>query len=196
MPPPVKTVANVLVGYAQMYTSPTGTPPPADTVAFNDSWSTAIPAWVHPGFSEKGLTLNLDRKEKRHMVEEIANPVVMSVESSTMKVLFGFAEATLENLKLSAGGGTITTQAAAAAGVIGKKTLKISEELEVIQLGFEGKNPQGFFRRIIIPRVVSTGKIKTEFDRAKNKQIFQAEFEAICSIEDCVIYDKVANATA
>ena len=192
MAPPVKTIANVLVGFAQMYTSPVGTAAPADTVAFNESWSTTLPAWVHPGFSEKGLTLNMDRKEKKHMVEEIANPVVISVESSTLKIQFGFAEATLENLKLAAGGGTITT-VAAATGIIGKKTLKISEDLEVIQIGFEGKNPQGFFRRVIVPRDVTTGKIKTEFDRAKNKQVFNAEFEAVCSIEDVIIYDKTAN---
>ena len=192
MAPPVKTVGNVLVGVANMYTAPALTPGPADTIAFNDAWLTP---WVFPGFSEKGLTLGLDRKEKRHMVEEMANPVAITVDSSTFKVSFGFAEATLENLLLAAGGGTVTTQAATAA-LIGKKTIKISEELTVVALGFEGKNPQGFFRRVVIPRVVSTGKLKTEFDRSKNMQIFQADFEAVCSIEDVLIYDKVANITA
>ena len=196
MPPPVKTITNVLVGIANMYLGPVGTLGPADSVAWNESWTTTVPAWYHPGYSEKGLTLNLDRKEKRHQVEEISNPVAITVESATLKVGFDFAEATLENMRYASGGGTITTVAAAAAGVIGKKTLKIHEDLEVIALGFEGKNPAGFFRRVIIPRVVSTGKLKTEFDRSKNKQIFAAEFEAICSIEDILIYDKTANATS
>ena len=195
MPAPTKTIANVLVGFAHLYISPTGTAAPADTVAFGDSWTTTVPALKHPGFTEKGVTLQLDRKEKRHMVEEISNPVAITVDTSSFKVSVGFAEATLQNLLYAAGGGTLTTTAAGA-GTIGKETLKIHEQLEVMQLGFEGKNPQGFFRRVIIPRVVSTGKLKTEFDRSKNMQIFQAEFEAVCSIEDIIIYDKTANSTS
>ena len=193
MPAPTKTVANVLVGITNLYISPVGTTGPGDTLAFNEVWSAP---WVHPGYSDKGLTLMFDRKEKRHQVEEISNPVLITTESSSMKVQFGFAEATLENLAYAIGGGTISTQAPAASGVIGKKTLKLSEDLQVVQIGFEGKNPQGFFRRVIIPRVVSTGKLKTEFDRSKNKQVFNVEFESICSIEDILIYDKTANATS
>ena len=187
MPTPPKSVTNVLVGIANMWISPTGTAAPLDTLAFNDTW---ISPWYHPGYSDKGVTLMFDRKEKRHYVKEIANPVIITPESSAMKVQLGFAEVTLENLMYAIGGGTITTQAPGAAGVIGKKTLKLSEDLSIVQIGFEGKNPQGFFRRVIIPRVVSTGKLKTEFDRSKNKQVFNVEFESICSI------DKTANSTS
>lgn len=190
MPAPTKTAANVLVGIANMYHAPVGTTDPADSLAFDDAW--AAP-WVFPGFSEKGLTLLFDRKEKKHMVEEQANPIAITVESSSFKVQFGLAESTLENIKLATGSGTLSTQAAAA-GVIGKKTLVLSDELEVLKLGFEAKNPQGFYRRVIIPRVVSVGKIKTEFDRSKNMQIYMAEFEAICPMSDIKIYDKTANA--
>ena len=193
MPTPPKSVTNVLVGIANMWISPTGTAAPLDTLAFNDTW---ISPWYHPGYSDKGVTLMFDRKEKRHYVEEIANPVIITPESSAMKVQLGFAEVTLENLMYAIGGGTITTQAPGAAGVIGKKTLKLSEDLSIVQIGFEGKNPQGFFRRVIIPRVVSTGKLKTEFDRSKNKQVFNVEFESICSIEDIIIIDKTANSTS
>lgn len=188
---PTRDALNVLVGLANMYTAPVGTPDPADTIAFDAPW---LAPWYHPGYSDKGLTMMLDRKEKKHTVEEISNPVVISVESSSLKVSIGFAEATLENFRLAAGGGTITTTAAGV-GVIGKKSLVLSEDLEVIKLGFEGKNPQGFFRRVIIPRVVTTGKIKTEYDRSKNKQVYMAEFEAVCAISDVKIYDKTANAS-
>jgi hypothetical protein len=178
-----------------MYIGAEGTSGPADTVPFGTDWSTGIPAWYHPGYSQDGLTLQVDRKEKRHKVDEISSPAVITVDETTMKVLFKFAEATLENLRYAVGGGTITT-VAASTGVIGKKTLKISENLDVVTLGFEGKNPQGFFRRVVIPRVVSVGKIKTEWDRSKNMQVFAAEFESVCSIEDVLIYDKTANALA
>ena len=190
MPAPPRDALNVLVGLANMYLSPLGTVDPADTLAFNEAW---LNPWYHPGYSDKGLTLMFDRKEKRHMVEEVSNPLVITTESSSFKVQIGFAEATLENFMHAAGGGTISTQAAAV-GVIGKKSLTLSEDLKVIKVGFEGLNPQGFYRRVIIPRVVSTGKIKTEYDRSKNKQVYMAEFEAVCSVSDIKMYDKTANA--
>ena len=193
MPAPTRLVTNVLVGYTNMYISPVGTANPADTVAFNSDWATGIPAWYFPGYTEKGLTVSFDRKEKRHMVEEISNPAQISTESSSFKVQFGLAESTLENMKYAFGGGTITTTAASS-GVIGKKSLVLSDDLEVLQLGFEAKNAQGFFRRVIIPRVVSVGKIKSEFDRAKNYQVWNCEFEAICPIDSIQIYEKTANA--
>ena len=190
MPAPPKNALNVLVGIANMYLGPVGTPGPPDTLAFDDAWATP---WYHPGYSDKGLVLNFDRKEKRHGVEEISNPLLITTDSSTMKVSIGFAEATLENMRYAMGGGTISTQAAAV-GVIGKKTLVLSEDLEVVSLGFEGKNPQGFYRRVLIPRVVSTAKLKTEFDRSKNKQVYMAEFEAVCAVGDIKMYEKTANA--
>lgn len=193
MAPPVKTITNVLVGRANLYISPVGTASPADTVAFDTDWGTGVPAWFHPGYSDTGLDFTVDKKEKRHFVDDISVPTNITVEETTMKVGFTFAEATLENLRYASGGGTITSQTAASA-VIGKKTLVLSEDLEVVALGFEGKNPQGFYRRVIIPRVVSIGKIKAQFDRAKNKQVYAAEFESVCAIDTIQIYDKTANA--
>lgn len=193
MPPPTKTITNILVGIAHMYLGPVGTAGPADTVPFETNWLESIPAWYHPGYSESGVGFTADRKEKRHKVEEISTPALITIEESTMKVTFAFAEATLENLRYATGGGIITTQAAGT-GIIGKKTLRLSDELDVLALGFEGKNPWGFFRRVIIPRVVSVGKIKAEFDRSKNKQMYAAEFESICPISDILIYDKTADA--
>lgn len=190
MPAPPKNALNVLVGLANLYIGELATQDPADTLAFDEKWQDP---WYHPGYSDKGVTLNFDRKEKRHMVEEVSNPLVITTESSTFKIQMGFAEATLENFMHAAGGGTISTQAAAV-GSIGKKSLQLSENLKVVKLGLEGLNPQGFYRRIIIPRVVSVGKIKTEYDRSKNKQVYTAEFEAVCSVSDIKMYDKTANA--
>lgn len=190
MPPPVRNVANVLVGTVSMYLAPANTAGPADSVEYDTAWGGT---WVHPGYSDTGLTLHFDRKEQRHYVEELSSPVMITTKESILKVSFGFAEATLENLKFAMGGGVISTQAAGT-GVIGKKTLVLSDELEVISLGFEGKNPDGHYRRVIIPRVVSIGKMKTEFDRTKKKTVYNAEFESICPMPEIKIYDKTGNA--
>ncbi len=190
MPAPTQTLTNVLVGSANFYLAAENSAGPADSVNHNDVWGSP---WTYAGVSQDGLTLGVDRKEKKHMVDELDTPVVITVESTSVKVMFKFAEATLENFKYAAGGGTITTQPAAV-GVIGKKTLVLSQGLDKIAVGFEGLNPQGFYRRIIIPKVISVGKIKTEWDRSKNKQIFAAEFEAVCPVKDISIYDKTAVA--
>lgn len=194
MPAPVKTITNVLVGRANLYIGPEGTAGPADSVPFDESWTTGIPAWYHPGYSDSGLDFSVDKKEKRHYVDDISVPAVITIEETTMKVGFTFAEATLENLRYAAGGGAIT-KTNPGVGVVGKTSLKLSEDLEVVALGFEGKNPQGFYRRVIVPRVVSIGKIKAQLDRSKNKQVYAAEFESVCAITDVLIYDKTANAT-
>lgn len=190
MAPPVKTLANVLVGSANFYLGPKNQAPPAESLPFDEAW---LAPWSFAGLSHDGLTLQVDKKEKRHMVDELDTPAVITVESTSMKVLFKFAESTLENMKYATGGGTITTTAAGT-GVIGKKQLKLTTSLETIAVGFEGLNPQGFYRRIVIPRVVSVGKMKTEWDRSKNKQVYSAEFESICSAEEIYIVDKTANA--
>lgn len=191
MAEPVKDILNVLVGKANMYIGTPASVNPPDTLAFDEAWGAD---WLHPGYSEDGLELSVGRKDKEHRVDELGIPAVITIDSSMFEVAFAFAEATLENLRYAAGGGSIT-ETAAGAGQIGKKTLKLSEDLEVMKLGFEGKNPQGFYRRIIIPRVVSSGTMKTEWSRSSKKQIYKAQFKAICAISSIDIYDKTANAT-
>ena len=126
MPAPTRLVTNVLVGYTNMYISPVGTANPADTVAFNSDWATGIPAWYFPGYTEKGLTVSFDRKEKRHMVEEISNPAQISTESSSFKVQFGLAESTLENMKYAFGGGTITRSGRSCSSASKRRTPRAS----------------------------------------------------------------------
>lgn len=192
MAPPQKVITNVLVGRANMYIAEEGIAGPPDTLPFNEEWGNP---WYHPGYSDSGLAFGIDRKEKKHYVDDISSPAVITVEESTLMVTFTFAEATLENLRYAAGGGTVT-KTAPAIDQIGKTELVLSEELEVLSLGFEGKNPQGFFRRVVIPRVVSIGKINVQFDRASNKQVYAAQFETVCPVSEIEIYDKTANATS
>ena len=84
MPPPVKTLGNVLVGRSNMYLAAVGTAAPADTLAFDEAW---LSPWFHPGYTDDGLTLQIDKKEKRHRVDDISTPAVITVEETTMKVM-------------------------------------------------------------------------------------------------------------
>ena len=197
MAPPVKDITNVLVGRSNFYIANSiNSIDPTEETEFDEAWSShATTGWYHPGASDSGLDFSVDKKEKRHYVDDFSGPAVITVEETTLKVGFVFAEATLRNLMYASGGGTITNRAATSS-LIGLETLKLSEDLQVVKIGFEGKNPQGFWRRVIIPRVVSIGKIKAQLDRSKNKQVYAAEFESICPIEQIFIGDKKANKTA
>jgi hypothetical protein len=190
MAPPVRTVTNILVGIGTLFLAPENTAPPADTLPAGDAWLTP---WVHPGFTEDGVDFDSTRKEVLHRVDEMSSPAFLTINETETKIVTSLAESTLENFKYAFGGGVLTTQAAASA-VIGKKTLVLSETVDLLALGLEGVNPQGFFRRIYIPRIASVGKIKQEYNRSKKKQLLQVEFQAICPINQITITDKTANA--
>lgn len=195
MAAPTKTTTNVMVHLANLYIGAVGTALPADTVAYNTDWGASVPAWYHPGYTESGVGFTVDRKEKKHRVEEESIPIIITIEETTMKVMLTFAEATLKNLGYAVGGGTVTTTAAGASQ-IGKRELVLSEDLETVALGFEGQSPEGFFRRILIPKVISVGKINAEHTRSKTKQLYKCEFESITPISQITIKEKFANATS
>lgn len=187
---PTKDPTKVLVGYVDGYIAPEATTNPADTLALGGSWPAG---WVHYGFTEEGVQLNWERDITPHYVEEQSIEVFNTIGNSTFSLEFAMAETTLENLRYAMGGGTITTQAAAS-GVIGKKTLVISETPTVFAFGFEGLNYLGFHRRVIIPRVMSLGSLEVNYRRAEDKQLYNVELRAVCQPSDIVIYDKTAAA--
>lgn len=189
---PTRTITNVLVGPATLYLGPEAEAMPADSVMLGGDWGAN---WMHPGYTDEGLTFNFERDTEMHRVEEQSSPAVVTVNESELMIAVAFAEDTLENMKFAYGGGTIT-ETAAGSGQIGKKTLRLSDQLEVLALGFEGKNPQGFYRRVYIPRVVSVGSVETPYRRSDSKRMYPAEFQAICAIEDIQIVDMTAEATA
>lgn len=189
---PTKTAENVLIGYVDGYIAPENTSGPADTVALGGSWPAG---WVHYGFTEEGLTLNWERDITDHFVEEQSVSVFSTIGESTFSIEFEMAETTLENLVYALGGGSIAT-IAAGSGIVGKKTLTISETPTPYAFGFEGRNQFGFFRRIIVPRGLFLGSLEVTYRRAEDKQLFGVEFRAACNVSDIVIVDKTANALA
>jgi len=189
---PVRTKTNILIGTATLYVAPAYTPMPDDTVGIDGDWGAL---WVHPGYTEEGVSTSFERDTEDHNVEEDPLPAFRTVTSATFTVTASFAEDTLENIKLAMGGGIITTTAAGT-GQIGKKRLVLSEELEELALGFEGKNAEGYWRRIYIPRVVASGTVETEYRRAAQKRVYPAEFASICALSEIETVNMTAPATA
>lgn len=190
MPSNTPTLTNIIVGKADGYTSPVATAMPADTVALGTAWSSP---WVFWGGTESGVQFNFNRNVTEHRIEEQSNPVLLTPESASIQVVVTLAEDTIENMKLAYGGGNIATQAAAT-GVIGKKTLTLSDTLQQLALGFEGINPQGFWRRVSIPNVMSAAQVGTPYRRSAGKRIYPVTFSAICAPSQVQIVDMTAAA--
>lgn len=189
MPPTVDTT-KVLVGVASMFTAPANTAPPADTVAYGTDWTTP---WTPVGATEEGVSFLVGSDTNDIRIEEQSTPVAVLVTARNIRIQASLSEDTLETMLLAYGGGSVTTQAAAT-GTIGKKTLTLSEQLNALAVGFDGKNSFGFFRRIYIPSVLSVADVTTAYRRAANNRAYNVEFRATCAVSAISIVDKTAAA--
>lgn len=181
---PSPTTTNVLVGEARGYTAPVGTTAPLDTLATGATW---LSPWTYWGGTEEGLSMGVGTTTQDINIEEQSNPVLITVQNRNIRFIVTLSEDTLETMKLAFGAsGTIATQAAAT-GVIGKKTLTLAEGITPIMAGFEGVGVEGFWHRVIIPRVVSIADVTTAYRRATNNRSYAIELRAICPVADISI---------
>jgi hypothetical protein len=190
---PIYDRTKVIVGQAQLYTGPySATSPlalPAESVALGGAWPVG---WVASGATEEGVTLAVGRETEDIMIEEQMTPVDVTTTSMNIRVETVLSEDTLETWKLAYGGGTIVTTAAGPAQ-IAKKELTIASDLTRLALGFEAKNEFGFFRRVLIPIVVSIADVEWQARRAVNARRLATSFRCLAAPEEIEIVDKTGN---
>lgn len=166
---------------------------PADTVALGGAWPTTPQPWTAAGASEQGASLVFRRGTQSLSIEEQLTPVKVESSEVEMRVEITLAEDTLETMRLAMGGGTVTTTAPAT-GQIGKKTLQLANDLEHYALGLEGKNPEGFWRRMLIPDVVSIADVEVANRRAASLRLYKVSLWCLSSIEQVTIVNMTAPA--
>ncbi len=175
------TASNVIVGVASLYIAPSGTPKPsAPATAGATSWPIPSSPWVASGFTESGVTLNVDRKTGEIRVEEQSTPVLITPDTLDVTIDITFAEDTIANMQNAYGGGTITTTAASAS-TPGLSTLNLADALTAVAVVFYGVNSFGFQRQVFIPSMVAAGKVKTEYMRVKSPRLYPTTFTATCA---------------
>lgn len=189
---PTRTRGNVFTGYGDLYYgSATDSPAmPAETVARGGGWPVA---WTGFGFTEDGMEYEISKDVEDQNVEEMLTPASVALTGAQILLRFTLAEDVLANMIVAAGIGTLTTTAPGV-GQIGKTTLTLGESLKQYAFGFESDNPEGHWRRGIVPLVISTGSVGVPY-RRNNKRIYPVEFRAICELDDIVIVNKTANAS-
>ena len=179
---------NVLVGAASLYTAPVGTAMPPDTLAAGTEWASP---WTSVGATEEGMSFAVGSDTVDIRIEEQSTPVLVVMNTRNIRVLAALSEDTVESMKLGYGGGTIVTTAPAT-GVAGKKTLTLSDTLDMLACGFEGRSPAGLFRRVLIPKVVSVADITTAYRRAANNRSYAIELRALSPSSAIAIVDATA----
>ena len=182
------TAANVIVGQAQTYLAPANTASPVIT-ALTGLVVTPSAPWVAVGFTENGVTINNDRKVNNNiMVEEQSTPILVVPDSTMFTIDIAFAEDTILNMQTAYGGGTITTVAASVSQVP-ETILTLADALTAFAMYFVATSSAGLARTIYIPNVISAGKVKTSYVRAKANRQYAATFTAVCPLNSIVISD-------
>lgn len=192
MAAPAIDTSKILIGYGYLFTAVADTAQPLDSVIYGGDPGAA---WTYIGATEEGVTYGFEREVNDHFVEEQSAAVLTTPGNGALSFSAALAEVTIENLKLALGGGSIVTTAAAA-GVVGKKVLTLSDQYDSFALCFYGKNPAGHYRRIYLPRARSVATLEVANRRNESKQLFNVTFNSNSALEDIKITDKTANAVA
>lgn len=195
---PAYTRQKVLVGQARMFLQkllPTSAPAlPLDTVALNGAWpATGTNIWVPVGATQEGLNFRFQRSTQDITVEEQLTPVAVNTTGLDISMDMVLSEDSLETMVTAYGGGSIVTTAASS-GQIGKKTLTIGSDLDQYAFGFETQDSAGFFRRVLVPTVVSVGQAETLFRRAADARRYAVSLRVLCAPEEIIVIEKTADA--
>jgi hypothetical protein len=196
---PIYQRKRIMAGQVQVYLAPYNeTSPavlPAESVALGGTWPAVPQPWLPIGATEQGVSLLFRRSTQSLMIEEQMTPVAVETTEIECKVEAVLAEDTLETMRIAYGGGTITTTAAGV-GQIGKKELEISSDLTHFALGLEGKNTHGFWRRVLVPEIVSIADVEQVNRRAAALRLYKVSFWSLVQPEDMEWIEMTAAATA
>lgn len=168
---------------------------PAESVILGGTWPASPQVWTPIGATEQGVSLAFRRSVQEHRVEEQLTPVAVETSEVACMVEATLAEDTFETMRIAFGGGAITTTAAGV-GQIGKKELEISSDLTHFALGLEGRNPYGFWRRVLIPDIVSIADVEQVNRRAAALRMYRVSFRSLVPPEDMTFVEQTALATS
>lgn len=189
---------NVVVGLAVGFFAEVGATIPANSVPFAGDWGSE---WVQAGATEEGFRLGGESSTTNHNIEEQPNPALITLDNRTLSVSASLAEDTLESVRLSMGGGTITTTV----GGVGEPTIrefKLSENVDEFAFGLDmetypvtvGGVSKRVVRRIIIPRVAGSGSVDIAFRRAASKRLWPMTMTQLCKPSEVIIREIVPTA--
>lgn len=192
---------NVVVGHAMLMLKPwVRADAPLVSADFDDvplftPDNTAWVDFVSAGATNEGFKVNVETSTTQVTIEEQSTPVGETVESKAISIEAILAEATMESMRYSWGGGDITVTAPGAAQV-GKQSMTLSDDIEYYVGVLETRNFSGLARRLFVPKLSITGSGEVSFRRAADKQMFPITAASLCKPTDIEIVDITAPASA
>lgn len=194
---PIYQRKRIMAGMVQVYLAPYNEASPAvlpaDTVALGGTWPAVPQPWTAIGATQEGVSMVFRRSTQNLTIEEQMTPIAVETTEVEATIEAVLAEDTFETMKTAFGGGTVTTTAAGV-GTIGKKELVISSDLEHFALGMEGRNTFGFFRRVLVPDVVSIADVEQVNRRAASLRMYKVSFRSLVKPEEMFFKEQTAAA--
>jgi hypothetical protein len=193
--------ANVLRGQAAIWIAPfsatTPVPMPAVKLPLGGDWASATDGnilWKPAGATESGVTMRFTRETTDITIEEQVNPVDVATNTLDPRIEATLSEDTLETMVTAYGGGTIVATAKTPTDP-GYSTLTVASELTHLTLGMEAVNNKGFWRRVLIPDVLSVAEVETSYRRAETQRLYAVSFRMVNPLSELVIREMTAIAS-
>lgn len=165
-----RTTAEVYIGPGTLYTAPVGTAFPANPDAAPSG------SWTEIGYSEEGWLVAFDRTIERVFAAEEINALIVLKTGQETHVRGTVMQATLENLVLSFGGGTISPATPGA----GYRTYEPPATTEQDEFAVLFRVPIGSeIRDWHFPRALSVASVEVPHNKAPNVSVIAMDFEVV-----------------
>lgn len=163
--------SKVFIGAGTLYTAAQGEPfpaTPATAVAGN---------WVEVGYSEDGWIVAFDRTVDRVFAAEEINALVVLKTGQETHVRGTLLQATLENLELSFGGGSIADDTPSSG--FRTYTPPDTDEQDEFSILFRTNLDGNRVRDWQFPRTISVASVEIPHNKAPNVSVVAMDFEAV-----------------
>lgn len=168
-----RDVTEVLVGPGTLYTAPLGEAFPANPQ------TTPAGNWVEIGYSEDGWTVEADKTFEDVLVAEEVDPIATYKTAQSIRLTGEMAQASLANLQLAFGGGTISTDTPAAGYDTYQPPASDTFSEYAVLLRTVAPGNTSWLRDWQFTRAVAAGAVAAQFTKAPQKANVAMEFTVL-----------------
>lgn len=161
--PGATAVPNILTDPGFLYTAPTGSTLPTNTVAgsvFTDAWPVA---WTSPGATEDGSSLKYEVNIEPIKVAEFFDAIKYSTTERTGSFAFAMANWALANIKLALNGGTLTVVSGTGATQLNSYIPPVPGAEARTMVGWESLDHTA---RLVCYQTINGGTVQMDFKKA------------------------------
>ena len=174
-----------------LWTAPANTPKPTETT-LPAPYSILPSPWTSPGGTVEGVKFAFDSEIKEWTIEEQTTPVKRT-KTRKFSVTADLAESTLPNLKLTLGGGTLST-VVGSGSVPTRTSVRLTENFDTVAILLDGIGVNGAILRAYVPVMDTDGKLEVENRATETYRKFSLNLAALCPPDQIEVYELSAAA--